>query len=231
MKEHTQVHIQRHCMHQKNRARQIHRNTHILFLEAIKAKKKRHTHTHTHTHIPSQSWWKQKQSALRVQRSKLLLRWSGNSDHSRLSFSTPTFLCHLTERKWGYKMIFWIWCVTILSSLTAWSVVVCCKVDAVFWTPACEKKKQWRKEPGERKDLIVLTFFNMWKLSEFRRKSAFGICRDHRLWLWFLLSAVWARRTSTPGLHSKTSLVLFNAKGDGGFHTAKILLVQGLWAE
>lgn len=29
-------------------------------------------------------------------------------------------------------------------------------------------------------------------------KSTFGICKDHRLWLWFVLSAVWARPTSTP---------------------------------
>lgn len=29
-------------------------------------------------------------------------------------------------------------------------------------------------------------------------KSTFGICKDHRLQLWFVLSAVWARPTSTP---------------------------------
>lgn len=60
-------------------------------------------------------------------------------------------------------------CVTLLSSLTAWSVVVCCEVDAVFWTPGCENKKEWRedleKEKGKK---IESTFFNISKLSEFK---------------------------------------------------------------
>ncbi len=115
----------------------------------------------TQADIPCQSWWKQKQSAPPVQRSTLLLQWSGNFDRSRLSSLTSTFLYHLTERQWSYSMRGWIWYMklTTLSSLTAWSIVVCCKVDAVFWAPACERKKLWRKESANRKDLIVLTFF------------------------------------------------------------------------
>lgn len=70
--------------------------------------------------------------------------------------------------------------------LTAGPIVVCCKIDAVFWTPVCEEKQQWRKETWERKDLIVLTIWNIWNFSKFKCKSTFGICRSHRLWLWFL---------------------------------------------
>lgn len=74
-----------------------------------------HQHTHTHEHILCQSWWKQTQSVLLIQKSKLLMRWSGNSDHSRLSSSTPTFLYHLTKRtEWWQDtliLLYYIFCM------------------------------------------------------------------------------------------------------------------------
>ena len=147
---------------------------HILFLEAITRHKRRHTQTQTqtHTHILCQSWWKQKQSALRAQKSKLLLQWSGNFDHSLLSSLAPTFLCHLIKRKGNYQNVLlnFIRMCDFTVLLTAWSVVVCCEVDAVFWTPGCENKKQWRKDlEKEKRKKIESTFFTISKL--FKKSS------------------------------------------------------------
>lgn len=75
----------------------------------------------------------------------------------------------------------------------------------LFFGPLYTREK--RNSEGrnlERSNCAHIFFLNIWELSEFKCKSTFGICRDHRLWSWFLLSAVWARRTPTPGRHSKS---------------------------
>lgn len=79
-------------------------------------------------------------------------------------------------------------------------------------------------------DLIVLTFCNILNFSKFKCKCTFGICKNHRLSLRFLQMLSEAH-IALQAAHKACSGFLFIAKGDEGFHTANILLVQGLWTE
>lgn len=128
----------RYCNHQKNGIRFTKKKKKNLLCDVVKKWTDIQTHLqriHTHTHIPCQSWWTQRESVPPAQRSKLLLRQSWKFDRSLLSSSTPTFLCHLTQRTEGLTQIrphnsnMWRWLFTYC--MIHWSVLWsrCCVLD------------------------------------------------------------------------------------------------------
>lgn len=89
------------------------------------------------------------------------------------------------------------------------------------------EKKTLNEGFWERKGLIVHTLCTHFEPLESSNVNLFfGICRDHRLCLWFLISAVWARHTPTPRAVLQGPLWLcllpkgakvFNCKDSAGF--------------